>query len=45
MSLMKANAVTVDNVKVTDTKKEFPIDKEYLIQVGKRIFRKVIFKK
>jgi hypothetical protein len=42
---MKANAVKVDNVKVTDPKKEFSINKKYLLQVGKRIFRKIIFKK
>ncbi len=41
--LIGQGGVKIDGEKVTDAKKEIPVDKEVLLQVGKRFFKKISF--
>ncbi|MBI5238513.1 MAG: tyrosine--tRNA ligase, partial [Deltaproteobacteria bacterium] len=45
MRLIEQGGVKVDGEKVSDTKRELSIGKEYLIQTGKRFFKRVSFKR
>ena len=45
MRLIEQGGVKVDGDKVTDKKAELAVGKEYLVQTGKRFFKRVVLKK
>ena len=45
MRLIEQGGVKIDGERVTDSKKELPTDRTYVIQTGKRSFRRVSFRR